>query len=134
MKDGKTAGYVSKSIKYSTLARNISADMKFGVKEDDGYRGIVQYVKDVVKDPEHPIPSVISSIAEDSNGRITGISGYALENAVKEVFHDVVLPNMDGIVLTSQVTSEMGNRTDLVASQKLAEHISSQFGQFVRKD
>lgn len=82
MKDGKTAGYVSKSIKYSTLARNISVDMKFGVKEDD-YGGTVQYVKDVVKDPDHPIPSVISSITEDSKGRITGLGGYALEDAVK---------------------------------------------------
>lgn len=128
LKDGKTAGYVSKSIKYSTLARNISADMKFGVKDDD-YSGTVQYVKDVVEDPRHPIPSVISSITEDSKGRITGVGGYALSNALTSILDKVTLPKIDATdspwLRKTQVTQDLGASQTLVASQKLVNSVSA---------
>lgn len=139
------SGYISKSITYNTVITNLYKDLDIErisseiarLSNDLHVPAGVSYLSTSGGSP-YEYPTVISAVAENNRGRIVGVSGYVLSDAVVDILGKTVLPTLSAATTPwlkkTEVTSDIGNSTTLAASQKLATEISSRLSTYVSKD
>lgn len=134
--DRDVSGYISKSIRYDTLANNVSVSLDIaGIEErirklcaDFSVGETLNFLSDWNNNGNpYNVPTVLSALMENTRGQIVSVSGYILSDAISNILSNVTLPRLSATespwVKTSQVTSKIGDSTTLVASQKLAYDI-----------